>query len=45
MDDSEIRLRLARAGAKNVREKFSTDPGLDRLATKLRGSQSRKQAA
>jgi glycosyltransferase involved in cell wall biosynthesis len=45
MDDSELRLRLARAGAKNVREKFSTDPGLDRLATKLRGSQSRKQAA
>lgn len=45
IDNSELRLRLARAGAKNVREKFSTDPGLDRLAAKLRSSQTRKQAA
>jgi len=44
MDDHELRLRLANAGAKNVRAKFSSDPGLNRLAAKLRSSQASKQA-
>ena len=36
IDDSGLRLRLGRDGARAVRERFSADPGLDRLAAKLR---------
>jgi glycosyltransferase involved in cell wall biosynthesis len=45
MDDGELRLRLARAGAIAVRKEFSSDPGFDRLAAKLRRSPTRRQAA
>jgi hypothetical protein len=45
IDDRELRLRLAKAGAKTVREKFSADPGIDRVAAKLSGSRTRKRAA
>jgi glycosyltransferase involved in cell wall biosynthesis len=36
IDDSGLRLRLGGDGARAVRERFSADPGLDRLAAKLR---------
>jgi glycosyltransferase involved in cell wall biosynthesis len=45
MDDPKLRLRLGRAGAAHVREKFSAEPGLDIVARKLRASTSRRQAA
>jgi glycosyltransferase involved in cell wall biosynthesis len=45
MDDDGLRLRLAKAGAKNVREKFSSEPGIDFVAAKLNASRSRRKAA
>jgi glycosyltransferase involved in cell wall biosynthesis len=45
MDDNELRLRLAKAGAKNVREKFSSEPGIDFVAAKLKASRARRKAA
>ena len=45
MDDDALRLRLAEAGAKNVREKFSSEPGIDFVAAKLIASRARKKAA
>jgi glycosyltransferase involved in cell wall biosynthesis len=45
MDDDELRLRLAKAGAKNVRESFSSAPGVDFVAAKLNASRARKTAA
>jgi glycosyltransferase involved in cell wall biosynthesis len=45
IDDDDLRLRLARAGAKNVRGKFSSEPGIDFVAAKLSASRARKQAA
>ena len=45
IDDDELRLRLAKAGAKNVREKFSSEPGIDFVAAKLSASRARKKAA
>lgn len=36
IDDRGLRLRLGRDAARTVRERFSADPGLDRLAVKLR---------
>jgi glycosyltransferase involved in cell wall biosynthesis len=45
MDDNELRLRLARAGAKNVRQKFSSEPGIDLVAAKLIASRAHKKAA
>ena len=45
MNDSDLRLRLARAGAKNVREKFSSEPGIDFVAAKLTASRAGRKAA
>jgi hypothetical protein len=45
MDDGDLRLALARAGAKVVREKFSSEPGIDFVAAQLRNSPSRLRAA
>jgi glycosyltransferase involved in cell wall biosynthesis len=43
--DRTLRLKLARAGAENVRERFSSEPGIDFVARKLRASRARRQAA
>ncbi len=40
-----LRQRLATAGAKHVRMKFSSEPGIDAVAGLLRASRSRRQAA
>ena len=45
MDDPVLRLRLAAAGAKNVRARFSSEPGIDFVAKRLRASRTRRQAA
>ncbi len=45
MDDPDLRLRLAEAGAKNVRARFSSEPGIDRVAKKLTASRARRKAA
>jgi glycosyltransferase involved in cell wall biosynthesis len=45
MDDAGLRRRLARAGARSVRERFASDPGLDFLAEKLRAGRARRAAA
>jgi glycosyltransferase involved in cell wall biosynthesis len=44
MADDALRLRLAKAGAKNVREKFSSEPGVDFVAAKLIASRARRKA-
>mgnify|MGYP000406843622 CR=1 FL=1 len=44
MDDPALALRLAEAGERRVREKFSPEPGLDRVATLL-GDAVRAEAA
>lgn len=36
IDEQDLRLRLGTRAAKSVRDRFSADPGLDRLAAKLR---------
>ena len=43
--DAQLRQKLARAGAEHVRKKFSSEPGIDFVARKLRASASRRQAA
>ena len=45
IDDTALRLKLAAAGAKNVREKFSSEPGIDFVARKLRASRAGSRAA
>jgi glycosyltransferase involved in cell wall biosynthesis len=45
IDDDDLRLRLASAGAKNVREKFSSEPGIDFVAAKLKASRRKLKAA
>ena len=45
MDDEALRLRLANAGAKTVRERFSSEPGIDFVAAKLKASRARLKAA
>lgn len=45
MGDAELRLRLANTGAKNVRQKFSAEPGIDFVAAKLRASRTGRKAA
>jgi glycosyltransferase involved in cell wall biosynthesis len=45
MDDPELRLRLAHAGAKTVRECFSSAPGIDFVAKMLNASRARRIAA
>jgi glycosyltransferase involved in cell wall biosynthesis len=45
IDDGDLRLRLAKAGAKNVRERFSAEPGIDFVAAKLNASRARRKAA
>jgi hypothetical protein len=36
---------LGDAGAKSVRERFSSEPGLDFVANRLRASQNERRAA
>jgi glycosyltransferase involved in cell wall biosynthesis len=43
--DDALRLKLARAGAENVRERFSSEPGIDFVADMLRTSRARLRAA
>jgi glycosyltransferase involved in cell wall biosynthesis len=45
IEDDALRLRLAKAGEKNVREKFSSEPGIDFVAAKLNALRARKKAA
>jgi glycosyltransferase involved in cell wall biosynthesis len=45
MDDLAFRRRLGDAGAKTVREEFSCEPGIDRVAKLLRKSAARRRAA
>ena len=45
MEDDDLRLRLAIAGTKTVREKFSSEPGIDFVAAKLRSSRTKLRAA
>jgi glycosyltransferase involved in cell wall biosynthesis len=45
MDDDALRLRLGASGAENVRRKFSSEPGIDFVAAKLRASTGRRKAA
>jgi glycosyltransferase involved in cell wall biosynthesis len=45
IDDDTLRIRLAKAGAKNVRENFSFEPGIDLVAAKLNASRVRRKAA
>lgn len=45
LDDTGLRLRLTEAGAKIVREKFSSEPGIDFVAAKLRASRAKLRAA
>lgn len=43
--DPALRLRLAQAGAADVRERFSSEPGIDFVADLLRASRVERQAA
>lgn len=45
LGDPELRRRLGQAGAKHVRENFSSEPGIDFVAGMLRESRARKVAA
>jgi glycosyltransferase involved in cell wall biosynthesis len=45
MEDAGLRRRLGRAGARSVRERFSSEPGIDFLAEKLRAGRARRAAA
>ena len=45
MDDARLRRRLGRAGARSVRARFSSEPGIDFLAEKLRAGRARRAAA
>jgi hypothetical protein len=43
--DTDLRLRLAQAGAKTVHEKFSSEPGIDFVAAQLTASRAQRKAA
>ncbi len=45
IDDRDLRLRLAEAGARNVRKEFSSEPGIDFVAAKLKASRASRKAA
>lgn len=45
MDEPDLRLLLAQAGARNVRARFSSEPGIDFVAKRLRASRPRRKAA
>ncbi len=45
IDDPVLRLRLGAAGGRNVRAHFSTEPGIDFVAAKLRAARPRRKAA
>jgi glycosyltransferase involved in cell wall biosynthesis len=45
MDDPRLRQRLGEAGAKRVREQFSSEPGIDRVAGLLTASRAGRRAA
>ena len=45
IEDAGLRRRLGRAGAKNVRERFSAEPGIDFVAQKLGAGRARRAAA
>jgi glycosyltransferase involved in cell wall biosynthesis len=45
IEEPELRVKLALAGAENVREQFSSEPGIDFVAEKLRAARARRQAA
>jgi glycosyltransferase involved in cell wall biosynthesis len=45
IEDDGLRGRLASAGAKNVRERFSSEPGIDFVAAKLKASRAKLKAA
>jgi glycosyltransferase involved in cell wall biosynthesis len=45
IDDDDLRMRLAAAGAQNVRERFSSGPGIDFVAAKLTASRAKLKAA
>ena len=45
IDEPALRLRLAEAGAKDVRARFSSEPGIDFVAKKLAASRARREAA
>ncbi len=43
IDEPALRRSLAEAGAKNVRARFSSEPGIDFVAKRLRASRSRRE--
>lgn len=45
IDDDALRVRIAEAGAKTVREKFSSEPGIDFVAKQLKASDRKLKAA
>jgi len=45
MEDAALRRRLGEAGASSVRERFSSEPGIDFIAALLRKSLARREAA
>jgi len=45
MDEPSLRLKLAEAGARDVRARFSSEPGIDFVAKKLNASRPRRKAA
>jgi glycosyltransferase involved in cell wall biosynthesis len=45
MDEPALRLKLAEAGAKDVRARFSSAPGIDTVAKRLNASRPRRKAA
>jgi glycosyltransferase involved in cell wall biosynthesis len=45
MDEPALRLHIADAGARNVRLRFSSEPGIDFVAKRLRSSRPRRKAA
>ncbi|MBA3518132.1 MAG: glycosyltransferase [Rhizobiales bacterium] len=44
VNDAELRQRLGQAGAKNVRQRFSSEPGIDFVARMLRESRTQSEA-
>ena len=45
MGDKALRLKLARAGADDVRHRFSCEPGIDAVAGLIGASRTRRRAA
>jgi glycosyltransferase involved in cell wall biosynthesis len=45
MEDAELRRRIGKAGAASVRQRFSSEPGIDFIAALLRKSLARREAA